>query len=191
MQNPQVWENKKFNTKSIKTKSMPNVFANMQRGSDLWITPEWAVEIIIPYLTKFKNQIIWCPFDTKESQFVKVLKKHKYNVEYSHLEYNQDFFNYEPNNWDILISNPPWSIKDKVLKRCYEFNKPFALILPIHSLSGKFRYSKFKENKIQLLITENRICFDHKTKNKHNRPPFESAYFCYKFLPKQICFEKK
>jgi len=193
MQNKEVWENSKhlkyLKEKEILKNNFKNVFSNMQKGSDLWLTPVYGVEIILPYLKKYQNKIVWCPFDTKESNFVKILKKHNFNVVYSHLENDQDFFKYEPKYWDLIVSNPPWSIKDKVLKRCYQLNKPFALILPIHAISGKFRYSLFKKNKLQLLTSQNRICFEG-VASKNNRPPFESAYFCYNFLPESICHEK-
>ena len=122
---------------------------------------------------------------------MKVLKKNKFNVVFSHLENRQDFFEYEPKKWDIIISNPPWSIKDKVLKRCYELNKPFGLILPIHSLSGKYRWSKFKDGNIQLLISKNRICFNHKTNNKHNRPLLKVLIFVLNFYQKIFVMRNK
>ena len=86
---------------------MISVFANLQNGSDLWTTPKYAVDILIPYLKNHKRKIIWCPFDDKTSEFVKVLKKNKFNVVFSHLENRQDFFEYEPKKWDIIIKQSP------------------------------------------------------------------------------------
>ena len=66
-----------------------------------------------------------------------------YRVVRSHIDEGKDFFKYEPEEWDILISNPPYSIKDAIIKRVYELNKPFALLLPLNSLQGKQRYKYF------------------------------------------------
>lgn len=40
--------------------------------TDEYYTPTYAVNVILPYISKFKH--IWCPFDTEDSEFVKVLK---------------------------------------------------------------------------------------------------------------------
>lgn len=171
--------------------------------NDLWMTPESAVNVIVPYLKKYvslsgkKSVIIWCPFDTNESRFVSVLSKiDNVKVVYSHLDSNQDFFQYEPKQWDVIISNPPWSIKWKVMERCYKFNKPFALLLPIHFISSKGAWGQFHNRKLQLLMTKNRVCYlqdsnDVNENKGHNRPPFESAYFASKFFPQELNYEKE
>ena len=171
-----------------------NIFSTMEKKTDLWKTPEEAVNVIVPYIKKyFKDKIVWCPFDDENSNFVKIFKKENIKVVFSHIDNNQDFFKYEPENWDIMVSNPPFSLKDKILKRAYDLNKPFALILPIFSLSGKYRWNLFRDKKLQVLITKNRICFipPDIVENKYNRPPFESGYFAYKFFEEQINFENE
>ena len=61
-------------------------------GGDEQYTPYYAVELIIPYIQHFKDKIIWCPCDTEESEFVKVLKENGFNVVNSHIDLGQDFF---------------------------------------------------------------------------------------------------
>lgn len=58
---------------------------------------------------------------------------------YTHIDEDKNFFYYEPDNYDIIISNPPFSQKDDILKRLYELNKPYAMLLPIPSLQGQAR----------------------------------------------------
>ena len=36
---------------------------------------------------------------------------------YTHYDYDEDFFEINIPNCDYIISNPPYSIKDKVLKK--------------------------------------------------------------------------
>ena len=70
-------------------------------------TPGYGVLPIIKYIPEGK--IVWCPFDTKHSEFVQKFKDAGFHVVYSHIYNGQDFFNYEPSQWDILVSNPPFS----------------------------------------------------------------------------------
>ena len=152
-------------------------------------TPFYAVEPILKYLPR--NKIIWCPFDEEWSAFYQLLKENGFYVVRSSLSDGKDFFKYEPDNWDIIVSNPPFSKKDSVLKRCYELNKPFMLILPINSLQGKKRYGMFK-NGIQLLSFDGRINyhtrgnFQEYKKGNH----FASAYFCRNVLPSDLIIEE-
>lgn len=106
-------------------------------------TPYYAVDRIVKYLPKGK--IIWLPFDEEWSAFYRRFTELGYRVVRSSLSEGQDFFEYEPEHWDLIVSNPPFSIKDKVLERLYSFNKPFAVLLPLNSLQGKTRYKYFKD----------------------------------------------
>ena len=51
---------------------------------DEYYTPDYAVEIIIPYIKQYKH--IWCPFDKEYSEFVKLLKDNGYEVTFGHIE---------------------------------------------------------------------------------------------------------
>ena len=75
--------------------------------SDEKYTPGYGVAPIIKYLPEGK--IIWCPFDTCHSEFVLHLQEAGFQVKYSHISTGQDFFAYEPDCWDIIVSNPPFS----------------------------------------------------------------------------------
>lgn len=114
-----------------------------------------------------------------------------YQTVRSHIDEGQDFFEYEPDNYDVIISNPPFSIKDKILQRLYELDKPFAILLPLNSLQGKSRY-KFFEQGIQILSFDQRIGY-HNINNMDvpvEGSPFATAYFCRDILPKDLIIEK-
>lgn len=152
-------------------------------------TPFYAVEPILEFLPK--DKIIWCPFDENFSAFVQLLRENGYKVVNSHLSQDQDFFTYEPNRWDVLVSNPPFSKKDQVIKRCYELGKPFMILLPIQSLQSDFRYKYFSQG-CELLIFDKRI--NYHTHNNFDTyakcVPFASVYICRNILPSQIIFRK-
>ena len=70
-------------------------------NNDECFTPNYAVIPILEYIPK--EAVIWCPFDTEESEFVKEISKTN-KVIFSHIINGQDFYNYEPNeHWDMII----------------------------------------------------------------------------------------
>lgn len=134
-----------------------------RRPNDELYTPDYAVYPIIKYIPQ-NIKTIWCPFDKEESNFVKILRNNGYNVILSHIENGKDFFQFQPENYDMIISNPPYSIKKKIIKRCYELDKPFALLLPITSLEGILHGKMFRENGIGVIVLDKRIDFNGKGK---------------------------
>lgn len=136
----------------------------IKRGSfDELYTPPYAIHPLIKYIPRDIKKV-WCPFDKEDSEYVKILKENGFEVIFSHIEDDKNFFEYEPEDYDMIISNPPYSIKKDVLKRCYSLNKPFALLLPITSLEGIYHSKMFRENGIGAVILDKRIDFNGKGK---------------------------
>lgn len=104
----------------------------------------------------------------------------------------QNFFFYEPQRWDIIVSNPPFGDKDRVIKRLYELNKPFAILLPLNALQGKERYPYFSGGGIQLLSFDARICYHNIASMDRviKGSPFATAYFCRDLLPRSLIIEQ-
>ena len=73
--------------------------------NDECFTPRYVVEAILPYLDRSKTY--WLPFDTEESEFVHVLRDNGFSFVRSHMEDGLDYFEYEPEHWDAILSNPP------------------------------------------------------------------------------------
>lgn len=131
------------------------------------------------------GKIIWCPFNTQESEFVKQISKTN-KVVFSHIDLGQDFFTYEPEEWDIIISNPPFTNKRKYFERALSFNKPFALIMTNTWLNDSAPKQLFKDKDLQLLMFDKRIKFTSPDDRDNNKITFSSSYYCWNFLPKQI-----
>lgn len=150
--------------------------AKQTKQSDEQYTPLYAVEPLIKYIPKGTR--IWLPFDKEWSAFNRVLKEHGFETVCSHIDDGQDFFDYEPNAWDMIISNPPFSMKDEIIKRVYELGKPFCLLLPLATLQGKARFKYFKTG-LQLLSFDVRISFHNADSMQATikGTPFASAYF--------------
>ena len=161
------------------------------KESDEVYTPREAVIPILKYLPPISSTTIWCPFDTDDSEYVKVLKEAGYKVINSHIYYGQNFFFYEPEEYyDIIISNPPFSIKDDILKRLFELKKPYMILLPIPALQGQKRFKYIKD--CQALIFDKRINYfkNKETKEIQKGVSFGSFYLCKNILPKDLIFEE-
>lgn len=152
-------------------------------GNDECYTPREGVEILLPYMEKFRDKIIWCPFDTIESEFVKIFACNGFKVRYSDVIYGENFFTYEPPEWDVIISNPPFTNKRGIFKRALSFNKPFALLMTAAWLNDKAPCQLFKDKGLQLLIPTERMRFKNQTQKRIN---FKSIYYCRDFLPKNL-----
>ena len=163
--------------------------AKTDKASDEVYTPAYAVKPIIKYIKQ--SDVVWCPFDLEDSEYVKLIRQNGNKVIATHIDNGQNFFEYEPKEkYDIIISNPPFSIKDDIIKRLYELNKPYAILLPIPSLQGQKRFSYMKD--CQALIFDKRINYytDIKKKSIQKGVSFGSFYLCRNFLPKDLIFEE-
>lgn len=158
-------------------------------NTDEWYTTKESVEIIVPFLVKNGFQKILCPFDKSESNFVKILVDKGFDVTYSHIETGTDFFEIENfREYDAVVSNPPFSKRQKILEKLFEENIPFAMILNFNGLfDSKKRFDLFKNNKFELLVPKGRMHFFN-SDTEGNSPNFQSVYVCSGILDKQIVF---
>ncbi len=167
--------------------------AKTDKASDEVYTPAYAVRPLLKYLEVFCNKpryTIWCPFDKEDSEYVKIFRAEGYNVIATHIDDGYNFFYYEPWRYDFIISNPPFSCKDDVIKRLYELNKPYAILLPIPALQGQKRFPYMKD--FQALIFDKRINYytDPSKKQIQKGVSFGSFYLCRKFLYQDLIFEE-
>lgn len=177
--------------------------AKTDKASDEVYTPLYAVKPLKKYIfdyivhdtyqyTEEDPFVIWCPFDMAFSEYVKFFSTLPLvKVIHSHIDDGQNFFYYEPQEqYDIIISNPPFSCKDDVLKRLYELDKPYAMLLPIPTLQGQARFPYMKD--IQYLGFDKRIDYykNIETKELQKGVSFGSCYICRKFLPKDLIIEE-
>lgn len=70
-----------------------------------------------------------------------------------------------------------------MLKRLYELDKPFAMILGLPILNYQEVGEFFLNKPLQLLIVDKKVSFDGNTAS------FNNSYFCRDILPKDIIFE--
>lgn len=163
--------------------------------NDEYYTPEYAIYPLLKYLAPPSDTssavTIWCPFDTQESNYVKIFSNLGYRVIASHINEGKDFFHYQPSRFDYVISNPPYSRKGDVIQRLFELNKPFAMLVGVVGLfESQKRFDMFRTHDFELMYFNKRIAYyTDENKNTLNHPLFSSVYVCNRILPKQIIFE--
>jgi hypothetical protein len=164
----------------------PHIFVSLDRENIEAYTPKYAVDIIIPYLSK--DKIIWAPFSKEEHNYVNYLREKGFKVINTHIENGQDFLTYEPDfEFDIILDNPPFKNKTKFVKKAISYGKPFALFLPFNSFGDNGIPKLFMENNLepQMLIPDKRTEFENQESKGIS---FKTVYICNRILPKQIIF---
>lgn len=151
--------------------------------NDECYTPAYAVTPILQFISE--GDVVWCPFDTSDSKFVKQIQLQN-EVVYSHIRTGQDFYEYEPDYWDVIVSNPPFGGKRKIFERALSFGKPFALIMTNTWLNDSAPMRLFRDKELQLLMFDKRMLFDSPDGRDNRKITFSSSYFCWNFLPQQI-----
>jgi len=169
-----------------------DVINGMNRNNIEAYTPKYAIDILLPYLSK--DKVIWCPFSKDEHNYASYLKELGYKVYNTHYnpetKIGNDFFTYKPDfEFDIIIDNPPFKNKTKFVEKVISYNKPFALFLPFNSLGDNGIPNLFINNNIelQMLIPDKRTEFHNQ---KQKGISFKTIYVCKGLLPKQIVFTK-
>lgn len=158
-----------------------------QNKADEYYTKEYAITPLLKYIPT--KTTVWCPFDKEESNFVKLLREHGCNVIYSHIDTGQDFFEYEPQNYDYIVSNPPYSLRERILERLFLLQKPFALLINEAGLfDSKKRYELLKNNQFEIMVFDKRIDYI-KGEEILKGVPFKSIFLCSNILPTQFTFE--
>jgi hypothetical protein len=160
--------------------------------NDEFYTPRYAIEPIIKHLKAKKFKRVWCPFDSDESNFVKMLKESGFEVINTHKDSGQDFFKQEYVDCDVIVSNPPYSIKADILYRLFLKGKPFAMLVGVVGLfESQKRFTMFRDNSFEIMYLDKRISYfkSYKDQKPSINPPFSSVYITSGVLPKQICFE--
>jgi len=135
-----------------------------------------------------KDKIIWeaCMLNSK-SNSIEYWKELGYdcigNTEWNCLEY-------EPKNYDIIITNPPFetNIKTKILKHFVNLDKPFILVMNVMNTFTKYFRTIFvdKIKDLQIIIPQGKITFEEfneetkKIKPCKKEPSFYCCYVVYK-----------
>lgn len=162
----------------------------MRQGApDDFQTPPYALKPLLPYLKK--EWTIWepaCGYGFLVDEFERL----GYNVIGSDLyaEPSVDFLTAEPLfEWNCIVTNPPYSLKQQFLERCYQFEKPFALLLPLTTFETRKRQALFEKYGVEVILFDKRINFQTPSK-QGSGSWFATAWFTWGLnIGKTLTFE--
>lgn len=108
-------------------------YIKKEKFDDIY-TPSYAIKPLLKYIPR--NITVWECCDFGKSEITRLLKEH--GCEVISTDKEENFFEYIPDkHFDMIITNPPYSLKDDFIAKCYEWGKPFALLLPIKGIYTK------------------------------------------------------
>jgi hypothetical protein len=139
-------------------------------------TPPEALIPLMPHLVR--GWTYWEPA-CGEGYLVDELLKAGFKVKWSDIQRDpkEDFLIWTPRHFDCIVTNPPYDIKDKFIARCYELKKPWAMLMPLTALEGKFRQSMYKKYGREMIFMNKRINFI--TPNGGTSSWFATAWFTW------------
>ena len=137
--------------------------------SDHVATPKWVVENIYDLINIKSFKMCWFPFDNYDSEFKLRADDLKLKYKATHIfdNSNNDFFKVlPPKGCDLMISNPPFSLQNKIIERSFylidnNYIKSFCLLLPLSTLETCFRANFWEryQDKLSIIIFKKRIKF--------------------------------
>lgn len=146
-------------------------------------TPEYAVPALFKKMKKKNDMVIWECAETpeKNGKIGTYFEKMGVFVLRTCIHDGDDFLEMEiPDKVTHIITNPPFSLKNEFLKRCFEINETqgieFALLLPLAALETKERTELFKKYGVSVLMFDTRVEFE----GSNGSPPFASIWVCSK-----------
>jgi hypothetical protein len=119
--------------------------------TDNYDTPDEPLNLLFKYIPK--DKIVYDPF-FNTGQIRNYYLKHKIKL----IHEDRDAFNYLP-EFDILVSNPPFSIKKDCFKLALQLGKPFAYLVPLDTIERQYWTDMFKDKDFTLIIPKKRIKF--------------------------------
>tara|TARA_R110000824_G_scaffold95867_2_gene230142 strand:+ start:88 stop:573 length:486 start_codon:yes stop_codon:yes gene_type:complete len=137
---------------------------------DDYETTKETLQLLIPYIKDF-NKIydpFYCAGRVKKNW--EELGKKCYNEKL-------DAFDREPpQDFDITISNIPFSMKEKCMKLFLELGKPFIILMPLSAMGSKWISKYF--DKLQFIIPHKRLHFSKNGKMGAGAW-FDTCFYCY------------
>lgn len=154
---------------------------------DCFQTPDWASDMIVPFIPK--HSIVWEPCEGK-GNIVRRLFHHGIATVGTDILTGHDFLTDDPAfPFDCIVTNPPYSILDAWVKRCFELGKPWALLCQLTALGEQGRVRLYRERGgVQVIWPWRRINFETptgKSEKTGSTAHFWSVWITYGFgLPK-------
>lgn len=157
-------------------------------GYDRCWTPWHGAAPLLPYLAPGSR--IWEPA-AGAGWLAEWLTEAGHDVIQTDYSTGHDFFMFEqdPDSYDVIVTNPPWSIKYRWIQRCFATGKPFALLVPFATLASAKAQEQYRQHGWEELRLDKRINFYMPdTGFENNGAQLPVLWFCHGILPQQIVF---
>ncbi len=154
---------------------------------DRYQTPPAALDPLFQYLPQAWT--IWEPA-CGEKYLADRLEKKGFDVVATDILTGHNYLEWEPNHYDCVITNPPFSLKQQFLKTAYQRGRPFAFLLPISALETASRQHLYQKYGLELILFDRRIEFESPDRSKAHSY-FASAWFTFGLnIGRQMTFAK-
>jgi len=170
-------------------KSKVNRVGDTKRGAgyDSCQTPPYAIESLRDLIPL--DWWIWeCAVG--KGNLARAFQDVGYNVIGSDILTGINFFEQVTEGYfDVIVTNPPYSVKYQWLERCYEIGKPFALLMPVEMLGAQKAQKLFVKYGIELTFLPRRINFEMPNKGySGGGAQFPVAWYTWKLSDKPMRF---
>lgn len=111
------------------------------------------------------------------------------NIFHRKRDFYKDIENKNIPDYDVLVTNPPYSElhKEKCLSFCENSNKPYLLLLPNYIATKQYFLSSPHVQEIHYLAPPDRYQYQHPEGTGHAASPFFSLWFiCFSTLSSQV-----
>lgn len=116
-----------------------------------------ALHPLYQYLDR--SSLIWeCA--TGNGNLTNELRARGYKVIDTDILSGFDFLTWQPPQWNVIVTNPPYPLKQEFLERAYSLGKPFAFLMPITTLETYKRQRLFHRFGVEVVLMDRRINFE-------------------------------
>ncbi|MCU7521626.1 MAG: hypothetical protein HF312_15510 [Ignavibacteria bacterium] len=154
------------------------------QGKDLFASPNYATDLIVPYLRHVveSEEYIWEPA-VGEGKIYDRLQSYGFHVCGSDISGDWLRFNFVTDHLDnmgrigAIVTNPPFSLKKKFVYKAIEYGLPFAFLIPCEAC--QWFLDAVKDYHCQILVPTRRIDFITPTgkSGKKSSAKFHSCWF--------------
>ena len=121
------------------------------KQADDYETPDSAWDMILDIIDT--DVVIWDPFYCSGRSGRYIMSKG-----FIVIHENRDCFQWEPEHYDIIVTNPPYSIRSRVFAWLKSLGKPFAVLVPIATICNQY-FTCHSFDVSQLIIPKQRVQF--------------------------------
>ncbi len=122
---------------------------HMNKNQDDFETSESAYRVLS--IGSLKGKVVWDPFFCSGAAGSKIKKV--FNAK-KVLHHNKDFFDQStrPKKYDVIITNPPFSLMKKVLEAILATGKPYAILMRTGHMNTKYFKDLMKGEKYSIVF---------------------------------------